>query len=110
MIKDLRGYTPLPSNIYIDRSPIHGHGLFAAEHIDSGTDFGITHVFDERFPDGLIRTPVGGFINHSFNPNCKIVESGDTIHIVTLATIRTGEELTVDYRPWYSDEALANYH
>ena len=31
-------YDPLPSNVKIDESPIHGHGIFAKEDIKSKTD------------------------------------------------------------------------
>ena len=31
-------YDPLPSNVKIGESPIHGHGIFATEDIKSKTD------------------------------------------------------------------------
>lgn len=84
-------------------------GVFAKYDIPENYDFGITHVVDERFSDGYIRTPFGGFINHSFTPNCKIVEIEDTLHIKTIQNIVRGEELTMDYRPYYTDAELATY-
>lgn len=109
MIKDINGHSPLPSNVYIDRSPIHGMGLFAKVPIKSGHDFGITHVVDARFENGYIRTPFGGFINHSFTPNCQVYEDGDTLHIRTIKYVDKGSELTLDYRPYYTEEEIAKY-
>ena len=50
------------------------------------------------FENGYVRTPLGGFINHSEHPNCYIDTSkGDrTLH--TVIPVRKGEELTVYYR------------
>lgn len=109
MISNINGHSPLPGNVYIDNSPIHGMGLFAKSQITKGHDFGITHVADKRFNNGYIRTPFGGFINHSYNPNCEIVEEGDTLHVRTLTDVNEGDELTVDYRPYYTEEEMATY-
>ena len=67
-------YRPLPNNCTIKNSTIDGLGLFATEFIEEGTDLGMTHIFDERFDDGVIRLPLGGFFNHSETPNCEIIE------------------------------------
>ena len=70
-------YRPLPDSLTVGDSNIDGIGLFAKEDIPSDTVFGISHVRDDRFPDGYIRTPLGGFFNHSDTPNCSayIVDS-----------------------------------
>ena len=60
-----------------------GLGLFTKREIEEGHEFGITHVFDIRFENGYIRTPLGGFINHNTNPNCKLVEVDKDIFPVT---------------------------
>ena len=108
-MKDVKGHNPLPDGLFIDHSPIHGVGVFANKPIPANHDFGITHVADDRFPNGYVRTPLGGLTNHSFTPNCKVLEDGDTFHFATIRDIQRGEELTVDYRPWYSEETLADY-
>lgn len=109
MIKDINGHSPLPDNIYIEHSPIHGMGLFAKKDIGNGWDFGITHVADDRFADGYIRTPFGGFINHSLSPNCEVYEVDDTLHMRTIQDIPKDSELTIDYRPYYSEAELKGY-
>ena len=106
----IHGFMPFPDGVYLADSKLHGHGLFASKPLPPGLEFGITHVPDERFPNGLIRTAFGSFINHSFDPNCEMYEQGDTMRMRTTKDINKGEELTVDYRPWYSDEELSDYN
>jgi hypothetical protein len=90
-------YTPLPKCLDIAKSKIHGRGLFATEQIPSGIILGITHVEDKRFKDGLIRTELGGYFNHSDKPNCEVVTFGDIRMIKTLTILNDGDELTTKY-------------
>mgnify|MGYP001415419746 CR=1 FL=1 len=90
-------FEPLPSFLTIKKSSIHGLGLFASSFIESQTELGITHIKDERFSHGYIRTPLGGFFNHSSIPNCKAVYDEDFIKIITIIDINLDEEITVDY-------------
>ena len=62
-------YRPLPKELTIKNSPIEGLGLFAAEDIKANAFIGVTHIRDEQFENKYIRTPVGGFYNHSNEPN-----------------------------------------
>ena len=62
-------YKPLPKQLTIKNSPIEGLGLYAQEDIKKGTFIGITHIRDEEFENKYIRTPIGGFYNHSNEPN-----------------------------------------
>jgi SET domain-containing protein len=101
-------YRPLPSFLTIKDSEIEGLGLFATEEIYEDICLGTTHIFDIRFEDNLIRTPLGGFINHSDTPNCiirreeegsSVMEKGFPIrnYLYSLRDIKPGEELTVTY-------------
>ena len=90
-------YRPLPYYLTIDNSPIHGKGLFATDDIDADFVIGVTHVRDMRFPDGLIRIQLGGFFNHSEDPNCEIIEVDDFLKLRTIKKITKGEELTATY-------------
>lgn len=101
MKKNELSYRPLPNFLTISKSKIEGVGVFAIENIAKGTDLGMSHIFDSRFPDGYIRLSLGGFINHHEIPNCKAVifnkddEIGEIKHIRMLTN--KGEELTVRY-------------
>jgi hypothetical protein len=64
-------YRPLPECVTIKKSPIEGLGLYATRDIKANTFLGITHILDENFENNYIRTPLGGFYNHSNNPNIK---------------------------------------
>ena len=61
-------YRPLPGGITIKNSPIEGLGLFATIEIKKNTFIGVTHIRDEQFENKYIRTPLGGFYNHSNDP------------------------------------------
>jgi len=90
-------YRPLSEYLTIKPSNIEGLGLFATHFIPIGWVFGISHVKDDRFMDGYIRTPLGGFFNHSNNPNCKAFKDGDFIKLISLRRIERGEEITARY-------------
>jgi len=100
-------YKPLPESLTIRESKVNGLGLFATEGIAQGTNLGMSHVV---IGSGIIRTPLGGFINHSNDPNIvkvelKINEEDDPLlkiatkkwNLVALRDIKEGEELTVRY-------------
>ena len=100
-------YKPLPDTLTIKKSGIDGLGLFAKEDIGQGTNLGMSHI---EIGDKMIRTPLGGFINHSGNANCVKVELRMTNqdkpdlkfnykkwNLITLQDIKEGEELTVRY-------------
>ena len=80
-------YKPLPKQLTIKKSHIEGLGLYATEDIKKNSFIGVTHIRDEQFENKYIRTPVGGFYNHSNEPNVIRVVSdalpklkfGDTI-------------------------------
>ena len=68
-------YRHLPQCLTIKKSPIEGLGLYAMHNIKANTFLGITHILDENFENNYIRTPLGGFYNHSNNPNIRRVVS-----------------------------------
>jgi|TARA_R110002020_G_scaffold469309_1_gene694255 hypothetical protein len=98
----LKHYRPLPSGIVVADSGISGQGLFTTRRLVRGTLLGTSHY---RIDRELIRTPLGGFINHSEEPNCKksqirIKPGFDRWSIMTLDDIEEGTELTLKYT-WY---------
>ena len=110
----------------IRESPIHGIGLFADEPIKKGTtiwkfapgfdlDFSekdlknLSGPSKEQFLKYIYMTKNKGmilcfddarFLNHSENPNCEDIDPDDFEEGFTIAKkdIKTGEELTVNYR------------
>jgi SET domain-containing protein len=95
-------YRPLPKSVAIKDSAIHGQGLFAVEDIPFGIELGISHIFAVGFQNNYIRTPLGGFVNHSDDPNCGKTRSHSdstlTYYILhTIKNIEKGEELTLNY-------------
>ena len=114
-----KNYTPLSHGLFIEESLINGQGLFASEDIAKGTDLGISHIQiekDKMSPVELIRTPLGGFINHQkiitelvdkvitevSGPNCEKVKQrpdGCKVewNLITRKDIKSGDELTLEY-------------
>ena len=68
-------YKPLPDRLTIKKSPIEGLGLYATKKIEANCFIGLTHIQDTNFENGYIRTPLGGFYNHSNEPNVRRVVS-----------------------------------
>ena len=104
-------YRPLPDCLTIKESSIEGLGLFTNENIPDGTELGITHVYKWRIHNNkdvhdLVRTPLGGFINHSIEPNCKLVDCTDSGQkkLETIRNIQEGEELTLKYKLYNPNE------
>ena len=97
-------YKPLPESLTIKQSGINGLGLFTNEGIAQGANIGITHIEienDEKEIE-ILRTPLGGFINHSNEANTVKVELHDDRYrkiwtLVALRNIKGGEEITVHY-------------
>ena len=91
-------YNPLPEGLRIQLSDIEGYGLFTLLFLKQGTNLGISHI---KIKDELIRTPLGGFVNHSDDPNCEKIKLNDKDYIkynlVTIKDIAGGDELTVKY-------------
>ena len=96
----LKQYQPLPSGLTVADSRISGQGLFTTRKLVAGTDMGISHY---RIDGEYIRTPLGGFINHSDKPNCqrnqvRIRPGFDKWSITVIDDIDEGEELTLKYK------------
>ena len=108
-------YLPLPDSVTILPSSINKLGLIATKDISTQTDLGMCHL---ELGKVIIRTPLGGFINHSDKPTCTknkymftrsewnlISQLSDhkfnldftKYHLITIKDIKAGEELTLHY-------------
>ena len=87
-------YKPLPDNLELRPSEIHGYGVFALEDIPAVQMLGLSHI---QSPE-LIRTPLGGYINHSMNPNCIRILEANRWYLQSIQDIEDGEELTLMYK------------
>jgi SET domain-containing protein len=87
-------YRPLPKSLTIKASDIEGLGLFATQDIKAGTQLGVSHII---ISDEIIRLPLGGFINHTDNPNCIRINVANKSYLHTLKDIKQDEELTLKY-------------
>ncbi len=98
-------YKPLHDSLTIKKSQISGLGVFACKAIPKDIDLGITHIANtiigHHFPQNVIRTPLGGFLNHSEEPNSFIEKStdGNVWRLVTLQVIPSDTEILIKYFP-----------
>jgi len=99
-------YKPLPDGLFIKESIIEGQGLFTNRDLTLSCDLGTSHY---EIDEILIRTPLGGFINHSNTPNCvrKMIKAGpkfDKWDIIVVENIKAGDELTLKYSIYNTKE------
>jgi len=98
-------YQALPKFLHIQYSPVAGQGIFALNDIPADVYLGISHVVvhDTEYPSThpMYRTPLGGFVNHSEDPNCikecQEKEWGQIWHMKTSKSIKKGQELFLKY-------------
>ena len=89
---------------YIDKSKIHGNGVFINENLLNGTKIG--KVIDYHFlVFPYVTNYLGKWINHSDKPNCKIVYDNEKkfYNLYTIKDLKKNTELLMDYHdtPWY---------
>ena len=87
-------YQALPSTLHVKDSPVAGQGIFALEEIPVGMVLGMSHIIID---DVIYRTPLGGFINHSDDPNCMKWNEDNKYFVKTIKPIHRHEELFLKY-------------
>tara|TARA_B100000524_G_scaffold297532_1_gene172025 strand:+ start:331 stop:612 length:282 start_codon:yes stop_codon:yes gene_type:complete len=87
-------YQALPSRLHVKDSPVAGQGIFALEEIPVGMVLGMSHIVID---DIIYRTPLGGFINHSDDPNCMKWNEDNKYFVKTIKPIHKDEELFLKY-------------
>ena len=90
-------YKALPDALHIGDSQVAGQGIFAKEDIPADTELGLSHILLEILFKETFRTPLGGFINHSDDPNCVKYPVDNKYYIKTIRPIKAGEELFLKY-------------
>ena len=94
-------YKALPDALRIGDSQVAGQGIFAKEDIPADTELGLSHILLEILFKETFRTPLGGFINHSDDPNCVKYPVDNKYYtkyyIKTIRPIKAGEELFLKY-------------
>lgn len=94
-------YRPLDHRVTIQKSEIDGLGLFAITDLEPSARLGRSHV---EWEGHLIRTPMGGFINHSENPNAFILKHVNFRELIIIKPVIAGEEITVFYTEYKVDK------
>jgi len=78
--------------------------LYSTKSLPHARFIGVTHVPNDKFENGYIRTPLGGFINHSDTPNCEVRQDVDgNLMLFTLRPIPSDEEITLKYNLYSVD-------
>ena len=93
-------YQALPDGLFVRESPVAGQGIFTRKDLAVGTKLGLSHIiiYNMHGDDEIIRTPLGGFINHSENPNCEKYEFEPNRYFKeVIRPIGPMEELTLKY-------------
>ena len=87
-------YQALPNGLFINSSQVAGQGIFTNKAQEKGTDLGMSHLI---IGDEIIRTPLGGFINHSDTPNCEKYMIDNRYYVRVIRSIVPMEELFLKY-------------
>ncbi len=96
-------FKPLPDGLTIKQSGVNGLGLFTTKEFRKNTILGVSHVRNEHFQHGFIRTALGAFYNHTgsdVNANCKTIEGfygTSVLYLMTAKDLKSGEEILVQY-------------
>lgn len=118
--------------VCVGPSRIAGQGLFAGQDIKQGTKIiryigekitqeeserrlaaGNVYIFglNEQYSiDGSTPKNTARFINHACDPNCHTEQFGNTICIVAIRDIESGEELTYNYEYEIDEEPAEPCH
>lgn len=99
----MANYRPLPDSLTIMPSKIDGLGVFAVKPIKKDTNLGVVHIYCDCNAQ-IIRTPLGGFINHSNTPNCQLIKYDSFSYLWVNEDIDPLTELTLKYTLYNPEE------
>jgi hypothetical protein len=75
------------------KSDVHGIGLFATKDINKKQKGLMIEISNK----GYLYTNLGKYMNHSKDPNVKLVSDNNQIFAIPLREIKKGEEIVCDY-------------
>ena len=109
----------LHSSIRIRNAGIIGRGIFTVEKLNKGTFVGEIFLTGEQplhfntgiesgrrvgrsanklgYGDWRETYPLGRYVNHSYDPNCDVIEEDSSINLVTNIEILSRDELRCNY-------------
>jgi len=87
-------YRALPQGLFVGNSPVSGQGIYSKYELPEGKELGMSHYLEN---DEIYRTPLGGFLNHSNNPNCEKYKVGNKYYVKTIKSIGPIEDLFLRY-------------
>lgn len=79
------------TNIYVDKSNIHGVGVYTKMPYNKNDRIFLAINNDKQI------TQIGSKINHCYNPNTTLLETSEGWNIVALDKIKKNMELTLNY-------------
>lgn len=103
---------PIYDVVSIQKSHIHGFGLFARKYISHNQSLGIAMIkkklaqpyiehlvegYGEQAVDEWLRVVGARFINHNSNGNIRMEFVNGKVFAFAKTNIKAGEELTTDY-------------
>ena len=89
--EDVISYPIEQNKTEIYNSTIDGLGLFATTNLERNEIIVMANV-------DKLRTPAGKYSNHSDNPNAESCKAGNNIYYIAKEDIKSGAEITIDYR------------
>ena len=106
-------FKPLSKEVTLKWEGVTGLTLYSTREIKKGFEFGVSHIRDERFDNGWIRTTLGAFLNYNEKPNSilKYYNEDECLQLVAIKDIKENTELSVGFFPIpkYCDETLNEF-
>lgn len=96
----------------LDKSTIHGKGIFSAKDINKNELIGEGIVFS-LYVIPVITNKLGKWLNHSTNSNCYLKYHNNVYYVVAKKKIPINTELTLNYDgkdiPWFIQGSMPWY-
>lgn len=96
-------------NFIVRKSFIHGVGAFPNKPINKNEKIDIAITYTYIFRPNI--TYFASFINHSYQPSCRLEYFNKVYYVVANYPINVYDEITLNYNttPWYIENAKKHY-